>query len=92
MKGFQIKSCYRRQMLALTPKDGLLLYTDGVTEATNRSQALFGEDRLLRTMKGLLGARDAETLIGGVLKDVNAFADGAEQADDITLLGFKFVR
>ena len=83
---------YRRQTLALTPKDGLLLYTDGVTEATNRGLALYGEDRLLRTMKGLLGARDAEALIGGVLKDVNAFADGAEQADDITLLGFKFVR
>ena len=82
---------YRRQTLALKPGDGILLYTDGVTEATNRAEALFGEARLLQTMRGLLGAHDAETLIDGILKDVSAFADGAEQADDITLLGFKLV-
>ena len=80
---------FRRQSLALGPGDGLLLYTDGVTETTNRAEELYGEDRLLRTMQGLLGARDAESLIDGVLKSVGAFADGAEQADDITLLGFK---
>ena len=83
---------YRRQTLALEPGDGVLLYTDGVTEATNRDEALYGEDRLRRTIRGLLGARDAGALIGGVLEDVDAFADGAEQADDITLLGFKLVR
>ena len=83
---------YRRQTLSLKPGDGILLYTDGVTEATNRAEALYGEDRLRLTMRGLLGAHDAGTLIDGVLRDVNAFADGAEQADDITLLGFKLVR
>ena len=36
-------------------------------------------------------AHDAGALIDGVLKDVYAFADGAEQVDDITLLGFKLV-
>ena len=82
---------YRRQVLALGPGDGLLLYTDGVTEATDRSAALYGEDRLLRTMKDNLGVRDEAVLIAGLEKDVFAFADGAEQADDITMLGFKFV-
>ena len=82
---------YRRQALALGPGDGLLLYTDGVTEATDRSAALYGEDRLLRTMKDNLGVRDEAALIAGLEKDVFAFADGAEQADDITMLGFKFV-
>ena len=80
---------FRRQSLALGPDDGLLLYTDGVTEATNRVGELYGEDRLLRTMQGLLGTRDAGLLIDGILKSVGVFADGAEQADDITLLGFK---
>ena len=80
---------YRRQSLTLGPGDGLLLYTDGVTEATNRAGALYGEDRLLKTMRGLIGSRDAESLIDGILKSVGAFADGTEQADDITLLGFK---
>ena len=83
---------YRRQTLTLKPSDGILLYTDGVTEATNRAEALYGEDRLQRSMRGLLGAHDAGALIDGVLADVYAFTDGAEQADDITLLGFKLVR
>ena len=74
------------------PSDGILLYTDGVTEATNRADELYGEERLQRTMRGLLGAHDAGALIGGVLKDAYAFADGAEQADDITMLGFKLIR
>ena len=82
---------YRRQTLVLKPSDGILLYTDGVTEATNRDETLYGEERFRQTMQGLLGARDAGTLIDGVLKDVSAFTDGAEQADDITLLGFKLV-
>ena len=80
---------YRPQSLTLGRGDGLLLYTDGVTEATNRAEELYGEDRLLRTMRGLLGARDAGALINGILGSVSAFADGAEQADDITLLGIK---
>ena len=83
---------YRRQSLSLRPGDGILLYTDGVTEAADRAGAQYGEDRLLRTMRGLLGARDAEELIGGVLKDVALFSDGAEQSDDITLFGFKMSR
>ena len=82
---------YRRQTLDLAPGDGLVLYTDGVTEATNRDLALYGEDRLVGTMRGLLGAHDAGAIINGILKDVDAFVDGTEQADDITLLAFKLI-
>ena len=83
---------YRRQTLELGPGDGMLLYTDGVTEATNLALDPYGDARLLRTMQGLLGARDAQTLIDGVLKDLGGFAGGAEQFDDITLFAFKFIR
>ena len=82
---------YRRQTLSLKPGDGLLLYTDGVTEAMNAAGALYGEDRLLQTMKGLLGMEDEGVLIDGVLKDIDVFVGGAEQSDDITMLGFKLV-
>ena len=83
---------YRLQTLTLAPNDGILLYTDGVTEATNRAEALYGEDRLLRVMQTSLGAYDSLALIDGILKDVYAFTDGAEQSDDITMLAFKLVR
>ena len=82
---------YRRRTLALAPGDGILLYTDGVTEATNPVQTLYGEDRLKRTVDGFPVAPGASALIGGILKDVYAFADGAEQADDITMLVFKLI-
>ena len=82
---------YRRQTLDLAPGDGLVLYTDGVTEATNRDLALYGEDRLVGTMRGLLGAHDAGAVIDGIVRDVDDFANGAEQADDITILAFKLL-
>ena len=65
--------------------DELLLYTDGVTEAMNRAEELYGEARLeaLLSLCGDLGPKD---LIGAVRQDLERYADGAEQADDITML------
>ena len=82
---------FRRQRLTLAPGDGIVLYTDGVTEATDRAEALYGDGRLLATMRGLVGVRDSQSVIGGIMRDVDAFAGGAEQTDDITLLAFKLV-
>ena len=82
---------YRRHALTLAPGDGIVLYTDGVTEATDPSKALYGEDRLVGAMRGLLGAHDAGAIIDGIVRDVVSFASGAEQADDITLLAFKLL-
>ena len=81
---------YRRRTLTLAPGDGILLYTDGVTEATDPSLALYGEDRLKRTVESL-GAQGSTALIDGIFRDVDVFAAGSEQADDITMLGFKLV-
>ena len=80
---------YRRKEMKLGVGDGLVLYTDGVTEAVNPKLELYGEDRLLATLKGLLGVCGAEALLDGVIGSVQAFANGADQADDITMLAFK---
>ena len=80
---------YRRKTLRLGVGDGLILYTDGITEAVNRSFELFGETRFRETVSGLLGTHDAEAMIAGVVKAVFDFAGDAEQADDMTLLAFK---
>ena len=82
---------YRRQSLTLAPGDGIVLYTDGVTEATNKSLELYGEDRLRTALLGLIGAKDARDVLAGIQKDVDAFAAGTEQADDITLLALKLI-
>ena len=80
---------YRKQSVVLGPGDAILLSTDGVTEALNPAQELYGEDRLQKTLQGLVGSPSTEAVLQGVIDSIHAFAAGAEQADDITLLGFK---
>ena len=80
---------YRKNELQLAPGDVIYLYTDGVTEATNINDELYGEDRLL----ALLNAnKDAtmEELCKLVKEDVFAFAGEAPQFDDITMLALKY--
>jgi sigma-B regulation protein RsbU (phosphoserine phosphatase) len=61
----------------------LLGYTDGVTEAFNREQEAFGEQRLLETLKA---GQSPEEACRALMSAVHAFAAGAEQSDDITVL------
>jgi sigma-B regulation protein RsbU (phosphoserine phosphatase) len=80
---------YTESKVVLEPNDVLYLYTDGVTEADNRSGELYGGQRLLDAMNR---NRDTniEELCANVREDVAAFADGAPQADDITMLAIRF--
>lgn len=68
---------------ALRPGEALFIWTDGVTEAQDAAGALFGEDRLAELL--MQGPGSADDLIERVLGEVQRFAAGAEQADDITL-------
>lgn len=80
---------YRLQELQLQPGDIIFLYTDGVTEATNASNELYGEERLQK----ILNSRDfdsMEELCTAVRQDVDKFVGDAEQFDDITMLAFKY--
>ena len=80
---------YGAGTLTLAAGDGLVLYTDGVTEARNAVRGFYGAERLAAALKGLVGAKDAGAVIDGIVRDVDSFASGVEQADDITLLAFK---
>jgi sigma-B regulation protein RsbU (phosphoserine phosphatase) len=80
---------YTTDTLTMAPGDLILLYTDGVTEAMNPAQALYGEPRLLETTAARSGA-EAQALCSGLSEDVRAFAAGAEQSDDITLLALRY--
>lgn len=79
---------YAEQTVTLEPGDGVLLYTDGVTEAMNARQEIFTEERLCRCL-GPQAGRDAQTLVEMVLEAVRSHSQGAEQSDDITLLGLR---
>jgi len=69
--------------------DVLFLYTDGVTEAANRENALFGEERMNRELMRLK-ACSTEELIHSMRDRLQDFADDAEQSDDITMLAFRY--
>ena len=82
---------YESDRLRLEPGDTLFLYTDGVTEALDPNEELFGEDRL----KAALNRDEAKELkMNELLPYIRAalrkFADDAEQADDITMLGITY--
>lgn len=71
--------------MQLNEGDTFVLYTDGVTEATNREDELYGNARLLRAASDQRD-RPVRGMVSGLKADVDAFVDGAPQFDDITLL------
>lgn len=73
--------------------DTLFLYSDGVTEALNVANELYGEERLEGVLAELGQAGASATLwTERVLDEVEHFAEGRAQADDITLLTLRFLR
>jgi len=88
--GVQEGQAYEAQQTRLVPGSTVFLYTDGLTEAENRAQALFGSDRLLETVRGLR-ARNARELLDGMTEAVRRFADGAEQSDDLTMMAIRYI-
>jgi sigma-B regulation protein RsbU (phosphoserine phosphatase) len=74
-----------QESLPLEPGQTFVLFSDGVSEAMNNAEDFYGEERLLATLGALNGAPPAD-VVARVLADVRAFADGAKQSDDITLL------
>jgi serine phosphatase RsbU (regulator of sigma subunit) len=81
---------YEEDVIALSPGDQLILYSDGVTEAEDASRAQFEEERLETCLKGA-AAMSADELVSHLIKQVHAFVDGHTQADDITVLVVRYL-
>jgi sigma-B regulation protein RsbU (phosphoserine phosphatase) len=75
---------YTQERVQLEPGQRVLLYSDGVTEAADPQGDLYGDDRLLAALDAS-GASAAEA-VTALRADVDAFARGARQSDDVTLL------
>ena len=80
---------YRKNELDLEPGDAIYLYTDGVTEATDLKEELYGEDRLHDVLERYKD-ESMEVICGEIKKDVDLFAGEAPQFDDITMLALKY--
>lgn len=80
---------YRKNEFTLAPGDEIYLYTDGVTEATDSENNLYGEERLLALMNSMSGLT-GEEICRAVKADIDAFVGDAPQFDDITMLCLKY--
>lgn len=87
--GVESETAYRIGEIALSPGDALFLFSDGITEAFDRSGNEFGSSRLEAALQRRHGGSAAE-LVGGVLDATAEFSAGAEQSDDITCLALVF--
>jgi sigma-B regulation protein RsbU (phosphoserine phosphatase) len=83
--GIMEDSVYRTATVQLLPGEKLVAFTDGVTEAQNLGQELYGTDRLQVTL-ARAAALTPEAIDDAIMQAVNEFAGEAEQADDITVL------
>ena len=80
---------FRDREFKLNPGDRLVVYTDGVTEATNAQNELFGTDRMLEALNRNPEATPNEQLIT-LKKAIDDFVGEAPQFDDITMIAFYY--
>jgi sigma-B regulation protein RsbU (phosphoserine phosphatase) len=76
---------YKETYLHLSSGDSLVFYTDGIVEAMNERQEIYGFDRLLDLVQGS-GSLDAESLLKEIMKQVKEFVGEAPQSDDLTVI------
>ncbi len=75
---------YRENEMMLAPGERILIFTDGVPEAQDRAQTLYGEKRLLACLNSI--DAEGEEILNGVFADIDRFEGDAAQFDDMTMV------
>ena len=81
---------FKEREFKLNPGDRIFVYTDGVPEATNQKDELFGTDRMLSSLNQH-SEFSLEDILRQLQDDIDIFAEGAMQFDDITMLVFDYL-
>lgn len=81
---------YQNKTIQLDQSDTLLLFTDGITEAENTRQNLYGDERIDAIFKRVSQSKSCEMINQFIIDDVKNFTKGASQSDDITLLSLRW--
>ena len=80
--------------IALNDGEGILIYTDGITEAVNQENKQYGEETLLNRINEIYNAKEdsclSRILVNGIVSSVMDFSKGLEQFDDITCTALIF--
>ena len=80
---------FKEHSFHLDPGDMVFVYTDGVTEATDANNELFGEERLTEALNGC-AVKEPGAVLTAVKDSIEAFVGEADQFDDITMLAMKY--
>ncbi|MCR5627182.1 MAG: PP2C family protein-serine/threonine phosphatase [Lachnospiraceae bacterium] len=80
---------FKQHEFEMNPGDTLFVYTDGVAEATDAHDTLYGTDRMLEALNSASDA-PVEQLVTNVRASIDEFVGDAPQFDDITMLAFKY--
>jgi sigma-B regulation protein RsbU (phosphoserine phosphatase) len=83
--GILASADYQGTRVQLSPGDKIVFYTDGIVEAMNKKEEMYGFERLLDVVQAS-HAMDADSLLTEIINRVDAFAAGVEQHDDITVI------
>ena len=75
--------------LKLEPGDCIFVYTDGVPDALNSEKEQYGTKRMINALN-INKDRSMEELLPAVKRDLDEFAGGEQQFDDVTMLGFRY--
>ena len=88
MLGPIMETVYETERITLKPGDTLFLYTDGVTEARNPTEEMYGESQLLKALQ-LAPKEKLLEMIHYISAELTGHVNGAPQSDDITMLAIK---
>ena len=88
MVGAFEEEVYVDKSLQLDHGDTLVLFTDGVTEATDSTNRPFGTERLDNILSGVADKSSRE-IVEAIKAGITDFVEDAEQTDDITILALK---
>ncbi len=88
--GIDAQAGYESDTVNVQPGDWLVIFTDGVVEAVNKSDAEYGEQQLLNVLQAGVGATPEE-LLRRIMNDLDTFVGETPQHDDITCLLIKAV-
>ena len=84
------KTKYKNTEIQLKKGDSIFVYTDGVAEATDAENQLFGTERTVDALNAIPAGASQKELLEGVRAAVDAFVKEAPQFDDLTMLGLKY--
>jgi sigma-B regulation protein RsbU (phosphoserine phosphatase) len=84
------QSVYTFSTIKLNKGEYFIAYTDGITDALNEKEELYGEERLFQYLTHT-HRKTSNEIIEGTLEDVRAFTGGGDPFDDITMLVVKYL-